>query len=1803
MLASSLALLLLAAWPTGTRAQSHFTNCVSNTGSDATLIVPLAAAPSLNGVPLETDDEIAVFTTDGLCAGFLRWTEIDAAFTIWGDDSLTPEKDGFVAGEALAFRLWDASEGREVPNDGISVTYDDRRTFYRTEGTFAPGAIYALRRFEARQAPDVPTLTEPAHGAADVGRDLVLRWSPAAYATAYDVEVSVQPDFSSLVAQQREVTTTSYQANGLAYGTRYYWRVRATGGGGTSAWSAVWSFTVEDEPLTPPDAPLPAEPVAGAKDLDTQVTIAWNAVPDALYYTLQLATDPAFQTLTYEQDGLRTTSVDVPALVAGTTYYWRVSATGHGGTSPWSTVRSFSTRPAPPAPPSLLHPAHAATDQPRTPTLTWQATAGADTYTVQVSTDAAFGTLVEEATEQTTTSYTTSVLDYATTYFWRVRASGTTGTGAWSATRSFTVRAAPLPPAAPSLLAPEDGAASLSLPVTLTWAATERATTYTLHLARSADFAPLELVQTDLSEPALSLDQLDPGTTYFWRVRASGDGGDGAWSATRSFSTQPAPPAAPLPAAPRNGASGLNPSVSLQWNPVPGARSFRVQLDRSPAFDNPLLDQSTSATSLTTPALDLAATFFWRVQASGDGGDGAWSETWSFSTRPAPPAAPSLRDPADAATALPTSVAFSWNPSDGAHHYTLQLATSADFTTLTVQQTVSGTSSTIDALDHGTTYFWRVRASGDGGDGAWSATRSFSTQPAPPAAPLPAAPRNGASGLNPSVSLQWNPVPGARSFRVQLDRSPAFDNPLLDQSTSATSLTTPALDLAATFFWRVQASGDGGDGAWSETWSFSTRPAPPAAPSLRDPADAATALPTSVAFSWNPSDGAHHYTLQLATSADFSVIAAGQTTTDTHATVSGLTYETTYFWRVQASGDGGDGAWSATRSFTTEAAPPPPLPPPATPTLTAPSDGARDIPLSTTLTWNHVSGADTYDVQVATTPGFDVLWIDEVHVTNPVLEIDGLDHATTYYWRVRAHGEGGSSDWSGAWHFTTRPPLPSPPVPTAPTDGLTVLDSEVSLAWTPVDGATAYAVEVATTVDFTTPMVQQELTETTLVVRGLEAGTTYRWRVRARNSSGWSAWSPTQHFTTAEEAAKAPKPGRPHPIRPLDRSTGHAPDDTRLAWSATENTAAYTVQLAEEATFLVVAEYTVTDTTLAVEGLAHETTYFWRIQAHGPGGSGDWSDPWTFTTAPPPPPDAPVLESPTAGATDQPLTLVLTWHVVAGATAYDVEIAPDAAFRSVTVRRTALTTTSLTVSNLAEATTYHWRVRASGPTGTGDWSTPARFTTRRLPPAAPTLEAPDDAAVDLPPQVTLRWTPDARATTYTVQVAATPSFTSLRYEREVTTPHAEIDSLDFDATYYWRVRATGPGGASDWSAIRVFRTATLASLLPEAPILTDPADDRTDVPTSVVLSWQVTTGAQTYTVQLATDDAFEQIAVQRTGVSGNTLSVSGLAYGTTYFWRVRGHRSAAAGPWSEARRFTTAPAPPPTRAPRPASPTHEARETPTILEFFWSALDGAETYSFQLSRHADFRSVVAQQSNLDRTTLMILGLNHATTYFWRIRAHNASGTGPWSDVQSFTTVAAFQSPRPTAPVLLTPVHEARDVPGAITLTWRSVSGATAYQFELSTDSTFQALAAKQTHLTAPAVEVADLEKSTRYYWRVRAKSPQGDSPWSLIFSFVTSTTVATEGGPDLPETLELLPAFPNPFDHGTTLMLRLPEPGHVTARVYDALGREVATLADRAMPAGIHRLQWLAAGQGSGLYFCRVQVGNVVLTRRMMRLR
>ncbi len=129
-----------------------------------------------------------------------------------------------------------------------------------------------------------------------------------------------------------------------------------------------------------------------------------------------------------------------------------------------------------------------------------------------------------------------------------------------------------------------------------------------------------------------------------------------------------------------------------------------------------------------------------------------------------------------------------------------------------------------------------------------------------------------------------------------------------------------------------------------------------------------------------------------------------------------------------------------------------------------------------------------------------------------------------------------------------------------------------------------------------------------------------------------------------------------------------------------------------------------------------------------------------------------------------------------------------------------------------------------------------------------------------------------------------------------------------------------------------------------------------------------------------------------------------------------------------------------------------------------------------------------------------------------------------------------------------------------------------------------------------------------------------NGPAASLTEFETGVTILTDvdqrrRGGGVPAKFALMQNYPNPFNPSTTIVFTLPsqstkiakgrerEGSHVSLKVYDLLGREVATLVNEVKQPGEHTVTWDAQAMATGVYFYKLQAGNFVQTKKLLLLR
>lgn len=97
--------------------------------------------------------------------------------------------------------------------------------------------------------------------------------------------------------------------------------------------------------------------------------------------------------------------------------------------------------------------------------------------------------------------------------------------------------------------------------------------------------------------------------------------------------------------------------------------------------------------------------------------------------------------------------------------------------------------------------------------------------------------------------------------------------------------------------------------------------------------------------------------------------------------------------------------------------------------------------------------------------------------------------------------------------------------------------------------------------------------------------------------------------------------------------------------------------------------------------------------------------------------------------------------------------------------------------------------------------------------------------------------------------------------------------------------------------------------------------------------------------------------------------------------------------------------------------------------------------------------------------------------------------------------------------------------------------------------------------------------------------------------------VLSVSAPAIPPKFALFQNYPNPFNPTTRIEYLLPKTSDVSLKVFDMMGREVATLVDEVQGSGFKSVEFHAEELASGMYFYRLRAGGFVETKKLTLIR
>jgi hypothetical protein len=819
-------------------------------------------------------------------------------------------------------------------------------------------------------------------------------------------------------------------------------------------------------------------------------------------------------------------------------------------------------------------------------------------------------------------------------------------------------------------------------------------------------------------------------------------------------------------------------------------------------------------------------TYYWRI----DEVNAAATTTgtvWSFTTIVAAPGQASSPSPADSATGVSTTADLSWSAGSGATSHDVYFGTSSPGS---FQGNQTATTFDTGTMANGTSYYWRideVNAAATKTGTVWS----FTTIVAAPGQASSPSPADVATDVSINTDLNWTAGSGADSHDVYFGTS----SPGTFQGNQpGTTFDPGTLDYETAYYWRIDEVNVSGT-TTGVVWNFTT-----------------VASGGQVTEEFGDATGTDHPGTIEDT---FTDSGTGDDNKSTHITLN------TYNWPADTVANTTIIKWDLS-SIPTDAT-----------VIDATlylyqvdtgGDASYDIPVHKIVNVNPVISActwNTYDGTNSWTGGADGGQSDiaaaedtqAVNTTNNEYKTwsvtnmvqDWVSTPSSNYGMlvnsdavasVNSHRFFASTEVVDA---STRPKLivtyttgvtpPGQASSPSPADSAIDVSTNADLSWTAGSGATSHDVYFGTS---SPGAFQGNQTGTTFDPGTMGYNTTYYWRIDEINAGGTTTgtvWS----FTT--EAAPPPPPGQASNPNPADTATnvGVGAD---LSWTAGSDTTSHDVYFGTSSPGTFQGNQTAT--TFDPGALANDTTYYWRIDEVGLGGT-TAGNVWSFTTIVAAPGSA-SSPSPADSATDIAVDADLSWSAGSGATSHDVYFGTS----SPGTFQGNQTATTFDPGAMANETTYYWRIDAknAGGTTTGTvWS----FTTIVAAPGAASSPSPADSATDVSITADLSWSAGAGATSHDVYFG-TSSPGTFQGNQAATT--FDPGALANDTTYYWRIDEVNAGGTTTgtvWS----FTTIVAAPGSASSP---SPADSAADVSITADLSWSAGSGATSRDVYFGT---------------------------------------------------------------------------------------------------------------------------------------------------------------------------------------------------------------------------------------------------------------------------------------------------------------------------------------------------------------
>ncbi|REH46422.1 gliding motility-associated-like protein [Tenacibaculum gallaicum] len=794
------------------------------------------------------------------------------------------------------------------------------------------------------------------------------------------------------------------------------------------------------------------------------------------------------------------------------------------------------------------------------------------------------------------------------------------------------------------------------------------------------------------------------GETVYVTIVPSNENGDAVGPCVEeSFTVSTTPSTVPscstltLPLA---GSTDVSVSTDLEWDVISNADGYRLTVGTTSGGTDILNNIDVGNNTVYNLPTDLPEDIdvFVTIIPYNDEGEAISCGEESFKTEliPVPPTCTSLVNPINGSTGVPLNTDISWSEITEATGYLVSVGTTQGG--IEVVNSIDVGNTTLYSFTHdlqaNRIHYVRIIPYNDVGDGIGCVEESFTTGDTVLSAPNCATitvPSNGATNVSVSTGINWDAVTDADGYYISIGTTSGGTGIINNEVVTGTSYTL-ASDLPenTTIYVSVTPYNSVGNAAGCSEISFTTEivSTAPNCTTITVPSNGATNVSVNTGISWDAVTDADGYYVSIGTTSDGTDIVNNESVTGTtYNPTNNLPENTTIYVSVTPYNSVGNATGCSEISFTTEIV----STAPNCTIITAPSNGATNVSVSTGINWDAVTDADGYYISIGTTSGGTDIINNEVVIGTSYTLASDLPENTTIYVSVTPYNSVGNATGCSEISFTTEivSTAPNCTTITVPSNGATDVSVSTGINWDAVIDADGYYISIGTTSGGIDIINNEVVTGTSYTLASdLPENTTIYMSVIPYNSVGNATGCSEISFTTEMVSTV---PNCTTITTPSDGETNVAVD-TDITWNTVSDADGYYISIGTTSGGTdIVNNESVTGTTYnPTSNFPENTTIYVSVLPYKSGGLATGCGEVRFTTETVAIiPNCTTITVPTNRETSVSVNTGISWDAVADVDGYYISIGTTSGGIDIVNNESVTGTTYNPTSDFPENTTIY----------------------------------------------------------------------------------------------------------------------------------------------------------------------------------------------------------------------------------------------------------------------------------------------------------------------------------------------------------------------------------------------------------------------------------------------------------------------------------------------------------------------------------